>query len=351
MKVLKGFFVTTLTIYFVLFFTGCAERELDFQTMPKIDAHLHLRYPGPEFLDQAAADNFKVIAIFTDHYDILWQRDFIDQQKKLRPEQIEYITTFTMRGWDEPDWQAKTIAHVKNEFKRGAIALKVWKNIGMEFRDKDSNFVMIDNPKFDPIFDFVASQNKTLTGHIGEPRDCWLPFDRMMSNSNKEYYSNNPRYHMYLHPEYPSYEQQIQSYQNMLDKHPDLRYVGCHLGSIEWSMAELGKILDEYPNMAVDLAARIDDIQLLERDEVRKFFIDYQDRILYGTDLSIKEKHDPVLYAQHQHQTWMNDWTYFTTDSVMTLPGVDKPVRGLNLPTRVVEKIYRLNAQRWYPGI
>ena len=330
---------------------GCTKKKPDFTSMPKIDAHLHIRYSGPEFLDQAMADNFKVISIFVDHSDISWQKSFIEQQKKNRLNQIEYITTFTMQGWDEPDWQEKTMAHLKNEFENGAIAVKVWKNIGMVFRDKDSNFVMIDHPQFGPIFDFIESQGKTLTAHIGEPLDCWLPLDQMKANSNREYYRNHPQYHMYLHQDFPSYNEQIQSYERMLEKHPNLRYVGCHLASIEWSMDELAKRLDRFPNMAVDLAARIDDIQLQDREVVRDFFIRYQDRILYGTDFSINEMHDPIAFAKQAHQTWLRDWTYFSTDSVMTIPGIDKSVHSLDLPSSVLNKIYRLNAQKWYPGI
>lgn len=337
-------------IYTVFVLTGCVQKQTDFLAMQKIDAHVHIRYSGSEFLEQAAKDNFKVIAILTDHYDIAWQQDFIDQQKNIHPEQFDYLTTFTMQGWDEPDWQEKTTAHLKNAFEKGAIGVKVWKNIGMEFKDKNDNFVMIDDSKFDPIFDFIESEGKTLTGHIGEPKDCWLPLDKMMASSNREYYKEYPEYHMYLHPELPSYEDHIKAYEHVLEKHPNSRYVACHLASIEWSMKELAMRLDRFPNMAVDLAARIDDLQLLEREPVRRFFMEYQDRILYGTDLSIKQEHDPKTFTAHMNNGWMQDWIYFSTDSVMTIPGIEKPVRGLNLPVPVLKKIYRVNAQKWYLG-
>ena len=336
---------------FFLIFTGCSEKKLDFTSILKIDAHVHIRYTGPEFLDQAVDDNFKTIVILTDHYDIHWQQDFINQQRKSHPNQFQYLTTFSMEGWDEPDWQEKTIAHLEKSFEYGATGVKVWKDIGMEFKDANGQFIKIDHPRFDSVIDFIESQNKTLAGHIGEPKDCWLPIDKMIASSNKRYYSSHPEYHMALHPEYPSYEDQIQSYEHMLEKHPNLRYVGCHLASIEWSMKELGKMLDKFPHMAVDLAARIDDIQLLDREEVRTFFIKYQDRILYATDLSIKESHDPEEYAEHSHKVWLRDWTYFSTDSIKTIKGIDQPVRGLELPLTVLKKIYQTNAQKWYPGI
>ena len=128
---------------------------------------------------------------------------------QLYPNDMLYITSFPMAGWDEPNWQQRTIESLKQDFANGAKAVKVWKNISMAFKDRDSNFVMIDNPNFDAIFDFIESQDKTLTAHLGEPRDCWLPLEEMKAASNRAYYSKNPQYHMYLHPECPSYEDHI----------------------------------------------------------------------------------------------------------------------------------------------
>lgn len=347
----SGFLTSFALSCAAMILSGCVQEKLDFASVEKVDAHVHIRYSGPEFLDQAASDNFKVISILLDHYNIGWQQNFIRDQRAIHPGQFEYLTAFTMDGWDEPDWVDKTIDHLNDGFEYGAIGVKVWKNIGMEFRDKDGNFVMIDDPRFDPIFDFIESRNRTLTAHIGEPRDCWLPVDEMLVSSNKRYYSNHPEYHMYLHPEYPAYEDHIRAYERVLEKHPTIRYVGCHLGSIEWNLEELSKRLDRFPNMAVDLAARIDDIQTLEREDVRQFFLNYHDRILYATDLGIDEEDDPAEYAKRAHRIWVRDWTYFATDSVMTIPGIDQPVRGLALPPSLLRKIYGTNADKWYPGI
>ncbi len=332
----------------ILALSGCTKSKPDFTSMPKYDAHVHIYYPGAGFLEQAKADNFKAIVIILDAYDLAWSKQYVEQQKKLHGDRFDYVTSFTMQGWDEPDWQEKTIAFLKSEFENGAIGVKVWKNIGMEFKDKNGRFVMIDNTRFDPIFDFIESQGKVLTGHIGEPRDCWLPLEKMIAAGNKNYYRGNPQYHMYLHPAYPSYDEQIQSYQRMLDKHPNLKYIGCHLGSIEWSMTELAKVLDKYPNMAVDLAARVDDIQLLDRTEVKTFLINYQDRVLYATDYVMEDNQEPEKAIKRIHERWLSDWTYFATDSVTNIRGTETPVRGLNLPETVLNKIYRQNVEKWY---
>jgi predicted TIM-barrel fold metal-dependent hydrolase len=335
----------------LLILIGCAEKPPEFATFEKIDAHVHVRYTGPEFLEQAIEDNFKVVIINLDHHDYDMQHDWAAEQGRIHGDQCIYLTYFPIAGWDEPDWQEKTIDLLRKAFADGAAGVKVWKNIGMEFKDKDGRFVTIDDPKFDPIIDFIQAEDKTLTAHLGEPRDCWLPLEEMLATSNRNYYSGHPEYHMYQHPEYLSYEAQIAAMERMLEKHPDVRYVGCHLASIEWSVAELAKFLDKYPNVAVDLAARIDDLQLLDRDQVRQFFIDYQDRLLYGTDFIIDEEDNPVEAAREVHEEWLLDWNYFATDNILTIPGIAQPARGLDLPPVVLRKLYHENAKAWYPGM
>ena len=149
---------------------------------------------------------------------------------------------------------------------------------------------MIDDARFDPIFDYIESRNKTLVGHLGEPRNCWLPLESMTVDGDRGYYKEHPQYHGFLHPEIPGYWEQIKARDHVLEKHPHLRFVGCHLGSLEYDVDELAKRLDKYPNFAVDTAARIVDFQVQEREKVRKFHIKYQDRMLYGTDNEIGQE-------------------------------------------------------------
>ncbi|MFC1543545.1 hypothetical protein ACFL4K_03280, partial [Candidatus Neomarinimicrobiota bacterium] len=182
------FRLTLLCLAAAFAFSGCATKQPDYASQEKIDAHVHIRYSGPEVLAQAAANNFKLISIMVDHgesADLMDQRKFTDRQQQIRAEQIAYITAFPIEGWDDADWVVKTIAYLAQEFENGAIGVKVWKNIGMVFQDLNGAFVMLDDPKFDPIIDFIEAQGKTLTGHIGEPRDCWLPLEEMVATSNR----------------------------------------------------------------------------------------------------------------------------------------------------------------------
>jgi predicted TIM-barrel fold metal-dependent hydrolase len=175
----------------------------------------------------------------------------------------------------------------------------------------------------------------------------------MTVKGDSNYFANHPEYHMYLHPEYPSYETLNAARDRMLEKHPGLRYVGCHLGSQEWNVDELATTLDRFPNMSVDMAARIVHFKVQDRTKVRNFIIKYQDRLLYGTDAGIKENEKDGKSREKArdilNRTWLSDWEYFTTDKILIQNDRLKEVQGLKLPIPVLRKIYSENALRMYP--
>ena len=45
---------------------------------------------------------------------------------------------------------------------------------------------MIDHPQFDPVFDHLQKKGIILMGHLGEPRNCWLPLDEMTVNNARK---------------------------------------------------------------------------------------------------------------------------------------------------------------------
>ena len=78
------------------------------------------------------------------------------------PDDISYITTFSMENFENPSWTEEVILSLKKDFDEGADGVKVWKDIGMTFRDSLGTFILIDDSKFDPILDFIASKGKLL---------------------------------------------------------------------------------------------------------------------------------------------------------------------------------------------
>jgi predicted TIM-barrel fold metal-dependent hydrolase len=340
-------------------FLSCQNRyytEEDFGSVLKVDSHIHINSDDGIFEDQAAKDNFILITLGVDHSDsanVRMQFDFAVSSARKHNGKVFFGPTFFFdtAGWGTKEWSEKVITQLDKDISAGAVTVKIWKNIGMTLRDRDGKFIMADDAGLDPVFEFIKTRGLPVTGHLGEPRNCWLPLDQMTVKSDSNYFARNPQYHMFLHPEYPSYEDQIKARDNLLKKHPDLKFIGCHLGSLEWNVDSLAARLDRFPNMAVDMSARICHLQFQsarDRDRVRNFIIRYQDRLLYGTDAVYSGSNNPDGFKKRMHDTWIDDWKYLTSGNEMASDKFDGKFQGLKLPKEVVDKIYSRNAVKWY---
>jgi hypothetical protein len=351
--------LTGLSVFVSLLLISCQNSyysEKDYQSVLKIDSHIHIDSDKGYFEEAAKQDNFILITLNVDHSDsasVEEQLKYAVQSVKKHPGTVFYGSTFHFdtAGWETNNWSRKVISYLDHTFSDGIVTVKLWKNIGMTVRDRSGKFIMVDDPGLDPVIEHIIAKNLPVTGHLGEPRNCWLPLNEMTVSSDSNYFAEHPEYHMFLHPEYPSYEEQIRARDHLLAKYPDLRFIGCHLGSLEWNVDSLAKRLDKYPNMAVDMSARICHLQYQSaqnRKRVRDFCIKYQDRLLYGTDTGDESNSDPERFKKRMHATWMDDWKYFTSDKGMTSELFRGKFIGLQLPKEVVNKIYSENAIKWY---
>jgi len=342
-----------------LFLLSCQNRyysEKDYYSVRKIDSHIHINTDKGDFEEVAKLDNFILITLNVDHSDssaVEEQLKYAVLSARKNPGTVFYGSAFFFdtTGWGTNDWSKNVISSLEHTFADGIVTVKLWKNIGMTLRDSEGRFIMIDDPGLDRVIDFIISKGLPVTGHLGEPRNCWLPLNQMTVSSDSSYFAENPQYHMFLHPEYPSYEDQIGARDNFLKRHPDLKFIGCHLGSLEWNVDSLAKRLDKFPNMAVDMSARICHLQYQsasDRNRIRDFCIQYQDRLLYGTDAGYDGDSDPEDFRKSMHETWLDDWIYFTSDDEMISDKFKGKFKGLKLPKEVVNKIYSENAIKWY---
>jgi hypothetical protein len=264
----------------------------DFKSVRKLDAHVHMNVVDPAFLEQARDDGFELMTINVDYPDfpmLADQRAAALSQLHADPARVHWATTFSMQGFGKPGWADKVDAALAADAEQGAKAVKVWKNVGMKERF-GGKLVMLDDPRFAPLADKVQSLGLTLIGHLGEPQNCWLPLDQMTTDNDREYFKEHPQYHMYLHPEMPSYEDQIKARDNFVAAHPGLRFVGAHLAAWNTTWTGLQRSWIAFSNANVDMAARMSQVQyqsVRDREKVRNFFIKYQDRLLYGTDLTL----------------------------------------------------------------
>ncbi|MCX6625152.1 MAG: amidohydrolase family protein, partial [Acidobacteria bacterium] len=304
----------------------------------RIDSHVHVMPPPPEFLELLERLDVRLVNVtlidphvpgFNTPEPQTTGAAEIARQSRSR---IAWDSALDPAGFEQPDYAERTNRHLLSTFDRGAVGVKIYKAVGMDLQDKSGRYVMPDDPAFAPVYEFIARHNRTLVAHLAEPRSCWQPLDP--ADPHYGYYKNNPDWHMFRHPERPSYETILAARDRVLAAHPKLRVVGCHLGSMEYDVDEIARRLDRYPNFAVDTAARTPNLMLQPREKVRRFFIRYQDRVLWGTDSMVLQWDAAGAALKNWEAAYAREWRYFATDETFEWNG--RKIQGLALPPKVL---------------
>ena len=324
--------------------------------MRRIDAHCHFNGNHPSSAKLCDELNVKVmnICLGLDNRGV-WRDQAIRYRAMAKnfPDQFAWCTSIDLPRFDDRGYADAVINQLDRDFADGAVACKVWKNMGMEVKKPDGSWFQVDDPLLAPIFSFIEKSNKTLVAHIGEPMACWRPLDKRSPHYG--YYSVNPQWHMHGRTDWLSHGDHIQARDNVLKRHPKLRFVGCHFGSLEYDVDEVAKRFDLYPNFAVDTSARLGDMMIQETSKVRDFFLKYQDRIMFGTDIfthwDVPQLTDTQRAEMHRDikECALAWFDFLATDRDVTYWNIT--AKGLALPQDVAEKIWLHNAKRWYPGI
>ena len=326
----------------------------DINSVEKIDVHAHLFEDLPPLMEFMRANNVRAINVCnngTDGHLATMHRIAFEVGAKYR-DVLWTTSTFDLLRRDEPTYAAEVKAHLERTFEQGAVGVKIWKVVGLEITRPDGTFILPDDPLFDPIYAFIAERGRPLQAHLAEPIEAWRPLDPTSVSYN--YYKSNPQWHLHNKPEYPSHAAIIAARDNILRKHPKLVMVAAHLGSLEHDLDAIAERFERYPNFNIECAARVRYLTRYPAEKVRNFFIKYQDRILYGVDMSWKpyrEERKPTdamrqAYILRRQERYKEDWAYFAGSGETTYE--TRKVQALALPREVLEKFYNGNARRIY---
>ena len=329
-----------------------AERQA-FASVEPVDTHAHAFQIAPAFYGMLERLHVHLLDICTPNRH---DPNFADLSTKIEAAKAfvqnsaghaALCTTFDPFRFSEPAFADGAIHQLDADFGQGAVAVKIWKNIGMELKDTNGHFVLPDDPRFGPIYQNIAAHNKTLIAHVADPDSCWQPPNK--NSPDYSYFQQHPEWYMYTKPDHPSKATILQARDHMLEQNPKLRVVGAHLGSSETDLDEVARRLDRYPNFAVDVAARVIYLTSQPRDKVRRFLIKYQTRILYGTDLGFYRSEPADAAERRWERQYAMDWRFFSSEG--TVEYRNQKVQGLALPKEVLRRLYHENAVQWIPGV
>ncbi len=330
-----------------------ADELAGFSALAPIDAHAHIYKDDPAIGALFERLNLRALNICViddrDPYgnDIEPQRSDVLKFARTTHGRAVFCTTFNPYGFEKPGFSRRAIQQLDADFAAGAVAVKIYKVMGMEMKSKAGKYVLPDDPAFEPIYKDIAAHHRTVVAHIAEPDSCWQAPNP--ASPDYEYYRQHPEEYAYAHPEWPSKAAILAARDHLVAENPDLRVIGAHLGSMESDVDQIAQRFDRFPNFAVDTAARVPYFMLQPRDKVRAFLIKYQDRILYATDIVVMPKDKTEAALSEFTETYARDWKFFSTDQTVEYKG--HRYQGLALPGPVLRKIFHDNAVHWLPGI
>jgi predicted TIM-barrel fold metal-dependent hydrolase len=270
-----------------------------------------------------------------------------------------HITVFTTLAYEQagaPGYGERMAEALRIAHKLGARGLKIAKLLGLGLKGPDGKLIPVDDPGLDPVFEAAGQLDMPVAIHSGDPRAFWQPIEA--KNERRAELTAHPGWALHDR-EVPSFDEILSALERRVARHPKTKFISVHFGNCAEEPKRVAGWLRKYPNLYIDTAARIPEFGRHPPDEMRAFFIEFQDRILYGSDLGIGADDEPLfLGSEGPEPATEKDEILFFSASKRYFETADRDfdhptpiqgnwkVSGIHLPPDVLAKIYGLNAKR-----
>lgn len=333
---------------------------------PVVDFHTHIttsarsengvelaserKYMGTpkELMDVMNRKNIRAMVNLTGGYEKGFD-EVIHKYDRAFPGRFFTFTEPCYERWKDPRYPELQAQAIEQAHRQGAKGLKILKTLGLYLRENitSGELVKIDDHRFDPMWDACGQLSMPVAIHVSDPVAFFTPTDRF--NERYEELSNHPDWSFYG-ADFPSNAEQLEARNRVFARHPETQFVVLHMGNFAENLANVAENLDRFPNMTVDIAARIGELGRQPRT-ARKFFDKYQDRILFGTDATPHGDEFPQQVFNDQlyeiyYRFLETDDEYFDYAPAKIPPQGRWRIYGIQLPETILRKVYFENAAR-----
>ena len=193
---------------------------------------------------------------------------------------------FDYTGYDKPGYGPEAVKELERCFKNGAkgVGEVMFKGKGIPPSSRSKIIMLPDDPRMDLLFEKCAELKLPVNLHISE--DKWM-YEKM--DSTNDGLMNASNWEIKIENGAKTHEEMIDRLENTLKKHPKTTFIAAHLANCCADLSVLGGFFDKYPNLFADISARFGEIAPIPKF-VREFIDKYQDRIVYGTDMTFSER-------------------------------------------------------------
>ncbi len=224
----------------------------------------------------------------------------------------------------------------------GILGVKFFKSFGLTDKNADGSLIKIDDPRWDPIWKTCGELQLPVIMHVADPAAFFRPIDA--NNERWEELSRHPDWSFYGES-FPDRNELLAARNRVMARHPGTTFIGAHVANNSEDLAVVAQWLEQYPNLYVEIASRINELGR-QPYTARKFLIQYQDRILFGTDGPW-----PELRLSYYWRFLETFDEYFPYSEKSPQPQGMWRIYGVGLPDPVLKKIYSENAMRIIPGL
>lgn len=276
-----------------------------------------------------------------------WGDELDAMLRKFAATDPDRLLVFCNIDWSwisDPAWEEKVRGYLRLAHVKGASGLKIFKNLGLTVRDASGELVAIDDPRLDVVWETCGELGMPILVHVADPPAFFDVCD--CHNERAMQLLRHPDWSFHGE-EFPGREELFEQFHNVLRAHRGTTFIGPHLASHAGDLARLGRVLDEHPNLVVDISGRVNELGR-QPYSARRFMIDYQDRVLFGTDRYPGRTHQPRYRIYYRFLE--TDDQYFNYYDHPFPPAGDWKIYGVELPPDVLHKIYTLNFERVMSG-
>ena len=255
------------------------------------------------------------------------------------PNRVGLFLNVDFESIDDENYAETQVKIIRDAVEKGAIGLKVYKSLGLRNKDSKGKRIRVDDERIGPIWDVCGELGIPVLIHSADPFQFWLPKD----DQNERWFELKEKPGRYYGDSdfIPPFEDIINEQHTVFRRHKNTTFINAHLGWMGNDLQKLGQHLDEFPNVMTEFGAVIAELGRQPKT-AKQFFIDYQDRILFGKDSYNKEEFYTYFRVLESDDEYFN---YFRKRHAFW------KMYGLNLPDEVLKKIYYKNALRLFPSI
>ena len=252
----------------------------------RIDAHIHYALPlKPEtlisFMDRNGIDKANLVLV--PHRQRLTSVPDALMAKAKYPDRFFVFTSFDVSEYFRHGKEiGKYLTKFVDEMRRcGCDGLKIIEG-KPSMRKIMGGIPGFDAPCWEPLWQYLEETQFPVLWHLNDPESCWGPEEEAPRHIRigKELYDDT----------FVNNEEQYRQMEEILKKHPKIKFIFAHLYFMSAQLPRLAELLDTYPNMMVDITPGLEIYVNLSKntEEAKDFFEKYQDRILYGTDIGAR---------------------------------------------------------------